>query len=44
MSQEQQALLEAMQEMHAHGEQRDTNLEALMMLIAEKLAAVMKLT
>ncbi|SIQ75780.1 hypothetical protein [Domibacillus enclensis] len=42
MSREQQALLEMMQEVHSHGEQQETDLNALMTLITEKLAPVMK--
>jgi hypothetical protein len=42
MSREQQKLLEVMQEAYLHGEQRDTELTALLTLITEKLSSVVK--
>ena len=44
MSHEQQALLEVMQEAYSHGEERNADFEALMTLITEKLASVIKVT
>lgn len=42
MSKEQYILLEVMQEACSHGEQKDMDLTAILNLITEKLAPVMK--